>query len=260
MYSGHSPGDFVYGKAAEEFGKGWAEAKTQGYDFQPPENGLDYAMGQAKGGKRQDIAQIREIRKICDYGTVEHALRDVSEATVSTIIMEERGKDVPQDSVPAPANGDNLYFVVDTNPTLVDFQGIHSKVIKRQSDDAADQESKKLKTKHEGKPDATQEPNIEYEDITKEVDARMKEKETKRKSKIKKRKRESNSSEEVEAGASLEPEAKTMTEKPEKKRNKKSKSKKVENTVENSEKKRKNYGAEATEGKKKRKQRKGEED
>ncbi|MCJ1306295.1 hypothetical protein MMC08_009115, partial [Hypocenomyce scalaris] len=124
------------------------------------------------------------------------------------------------------AGGENTYFVIDTNPTPVNLPGLSHKPTKRATEDPSPPEpveqkkSKKVKTKHDGElPGATLANNAEFEDISEEVDARLKEKEVKRRRKEeKKRKRLS----EGPAGAVVDAAStEAVTEEPKKKKAKK---------------------------------------
>ena len=95
----------------------------------------------------------------------------------------------------------NPYFVIDTNPTPVNIPVNPNRSIKRSMesqspDETAAKKSKKSKTHHGGDPVGLgTEKHVEFEDISGEVDARLKEKEEKRKRKEeRKRKRQSESS------------------------------------------------------------------
>ena len=95
----------------------------------------------------------------------------------------------------------NPYFVIDTNPTPVNIPVIPNRSIKRSMelqspDETAAKKSKKSKTHHGSDSiGLATEKHVEFEDISGEVDARLKEKEEKRKRKEeRKRKRQSETS------------------------------------------------------------------
>ena len=85
-------------------------------------------------------------------------------------------------------------FVIDVDPTPVNFAEIATKSRKRVfsiGDHREANKTKKSKTRHndDEQPSSPANPEIEFEDISQEVDARLKEKEEKRKRKERKRKK-----------------------------------------------------------------------
>lgn len=184
VYPGYSPAHHKYGDAAAEFGSGWANAKKRGVEFQTQPNGPQYEFGQGKGSKRRKVDEVGATTKS-----------------------------------PAPETSDshdaNPFFVVDVEPTPVTQampESLPKPGIKQESSASAAQ----VKTSS-NKDVPGEAPQVEYENIDAEVDARLKEKEAKRKSKkIAKRKRESDAS----AGSSTMPTAQDG-EKPKKKKSKK---------------------------------------
>lgn len=160
MYPGYSPKDVEYGKAAEEFGKQWSEAKKQGIEFSTGPDGPEYEFAQSKQAKKRRLAELQQGESRAP-GKVEASLANGNTVTASS----------------ENAGGDPLFFV-DTNPTPVASKGF---------------------TKAETVAAAPAEPVIEYENIDAEVDARLKAKEEAKKGKKdKKRKRESAASAETE--------------------------------------------------------------
>ena len=221
MYPGYSPADHEYGKAAQEFGEQWSVAKAKGIDFQPAPDGPQYEFSQSKGVKRASLAKIRAVKagQAEGSGSGSGSGSDVAPPRTASNRAQpiERSEDVKGDK--GEMEGANPYFMVDTNPTPVNLPGLSHKPAKRASSteslaEPAAVKSKKAKTKHEGMIPTGTEKRVEFEDISSEVDARMKEKEEKRKRKEeKKRKRES--------GDSVAPEAAAESEKPKKKKSKK---------------------------------------
>lgn len=199
MYPGYSLKDHEYGKAAEEYGKAAAEARAKGMDVKHPD--VEYEFGQAKGIKRPTLAKIREAKAARESGSGSgtgsgsDGPTGPAAAKMATTSEKPRAAMVKE----AAPEGDNPYFVIDTKPTPVHLPDMFNPPTKRgpPSPQEASNGSmqKKHKKKHSGdlpKPDAAN--GVEFEDISEEVDARMKEKEEKRKRKEeKKRKRESGS-------------------------------------------------------------------
>ncbi|MCJ1376924.1 hypothetical protein MMC17_000014 [Xylographa soralifera] len=250
MYPGYSPADHEYGKAAQEFGQQWSAAKSQGVEFQPTPDGPQYEFSQAKGVKRGTLAKIRAAKAVLGEGSGSGlgSGLDAAPLPVATNGIHPSTQREDVHSEDDENQGANPYFVVDTNPTPVNLPGLSHKPAKRASSTEAPAEPvgvkpKKAKTKHDGAVLTGNEKRVEFEDISGEVDARMKEKAEKRKRKEeKKRKRES--------GESIGLEAVAESEKPKKK-----KSKKLEGVAEASDtvskKRRGSNGDEPQEGSKK---------
>lgn len=198
MYPGYSPADHEYGKAAEEYGKAAAEARAMGVELKHPD--AEYKIGQAKGVKRMTLAQIRETQA-AQQGTSGSGsgIGSGSDGSIKqqvkepTITNGQASREKIQEATP---EGDNPYFIIDTKPTPVNIPGMSSQPLKRSASPHEAVETKKnkrAKNKHDGEI-STQEDSqeVKTEDISEQVDARMKEKEQKRKMKEeKKRKRES---------------------------------------------------------------------
>lgn len=202
MYPGYSPADHEYGKAAEEYGKAAAEARAKGIELKHPD--AEYVIGQAKGVKRSTLAGIREARaakgKASGSGSGSGSGR--GSGSEGPMKQEPRksatanGRASTEKVQEATLEGDNPYFIIDTKPTPVDILGMSSQSLKRSASPPEAVEAKKhkkAKNTHDGdipRGEDTQESKTE--DISDQVDARMKEKEKKRKMKEeKKRKRES---------------------------------------------------------------------
>lgn len=199
MYPGYSPADHEYGKAAEEYGKAAAEARLQGIELKHPD--AEYQIGQAKGAKRKTLAGIREKKaakgKASGVGSgsgtgsgSEDPLKQEPAQQATT-----NGKSRTEKVQEATPEGENPYFVIDTKPSPVNISGMPLQPLKRSASppEAVEaKKSKKAKKKHDGAmskgEDTTQ---VKTEDISEQVDARMKEKEEKRRMKEeKKRKRD----------------------------------------------------------------------
>ncbi len=198
MYPGYSPADHEYGKAAEEYGKAAAEARAQGIELKHPD--AEYEIGQAKGVKRKTLAGIREAQAAKGKGSGSGSGSGTGSGSEDPIKQESKkpatsnGQASTEKVQEAAPEGDNPYFVIDTKPTLVNIPGISFHPLKRSaSPEAVDaKKHKKTKHKHDGKmPQGENTEEVKTEDISEQVDARMKEKEEKRKRKEeKKRKRE----------------------------------------------------------------------
>ncbi|KAG7002432.1 hypothetical protein G7Y79_00027g061240 [Physcia stellaris] len=179
MYPGYSPADHVYGQAAMEYGSAAARAKAEGVELKP-EVDIEYEIGQGKGIKRKRLA---EMRAQDGSGSASGSGTDVADGKKVKVVAED-------------ANGEaQPAFYIDTNPTPVDLPFGQKKTDKRASPELEATEEKtlkKAKKAHEGEiPAAPPAGKLETEDISAEVDARMKEKEEKRRKKEeKKRKKE----------------------------------------------------------------------
>ncbi|MCJ1247765.1 hypothetical protein MMC30_004980 [Trapelia coarctata] len=223
MYPGYSPADHEYGKAAEEFGAQWAAAKAQGLEFQTPPDGPHYEFSQARGVKRPTLAKIRAAKAALGEGSGSGtgSGSDAGLRGTTSTGPQPSGQSEAAKSEDEKADDSNPYFVVDTKPTPVNIPGLSHQPTKRASGvdsppESASKSSKKVKTKHDGEISNPHEKRVEFEDITGEVDARMKEKEEKRKRKEEKRKRKRESEESVEAQAAV-----AKVDKPKKKKSKK---------------------------------------
>ena len=202
MYPGYSPADHEYGKAAFEYGLAVAEARRQGVDFNPSQdpNGPEYVIGQAKGDKKKVFSRMK-TEQAGASGTGNQSGSDARKAEAAPNEGSKEGskadpadgKGQAQAGSAQPGIGENPFFVIDTNPTPVNIEELSHGQHKRASAEPTDgKKSKKLKAKHTESDEAT---TVQLEDITEEVDARLKEKEEKRKRKEeKKRKRESEGS------------------------------------------------------------------
>ena len=228
MYPGYSPADHEYGKAAEEYGLAVAAARKQGIDFNPTENGPEYKTAQARGLKRTTLAGMRAAKAAAEggNGSGPGSGSDTQFVRGTSTGSAVNGQAAEVKSEDETGDGENTYFVIDTSPTPVNLPGISHKPTKRATEDPSPPEpvepkkSKKVKTKHDGELPGVASSNLAFEDISEEVDARLKEKEERRRRKEeKKRKRLSEGS----SGAIAEvATTEGVTEKPKKKKTKKS--------------------------------------
>lgn len=216
MYPGYSPADHVYGKAAEEYGSFVAAAKAQGIDIKHPD--IDYEVGQARSFKGKTLEGIREVIAVKHGGPGSRGAGlapggpPTKPQTPYTLNSQNQAKkpeeSIKETSKEAVTNSDQPCFVIDVNPTPVDIPGITPKASKRSAtppEPIEVQKSKKAKKNHVGDlPGISSSSVVEFEDISQEVDARLKEKEAKRKRKEeKKRKRELGESPVVQAEISV---------------------------------------------------------
>ena len=226
MYPGHTP-DHEHGKAASRDGTAAAEAKADGTEIGHGE--VEYKIGQARGTKRKTVDEIRSAKSAKTDGP-EDGSKSGSKTITGTFrsrpsVMKEQLSDGKLDE--AASGGDNPYFVIDTKPTPVNLPGLPNASAKRSKagpkESLANTNHKKAKMKHEGSlPRGEIREGVQFEDISEEVEARLKEKDEKRRQKeVKKRKRESE-------GDPLEPSAvagqigaaSEISEKPKKKKSK----------------------------------------
>ncbi len=232
MYPGYSPADHEYGKAAEDFGRVAAEARAKGVEIKHPE--VEYEVGQAKGIKRRTLAAMRKASASKGQGSGSGS-GSGSEGPTTQVPKEKatsHGKAMDEEAKAPTPEGDNPFFIIDTKPTPVNLPGITTQPVKRSASPPGSTEAKKhkkAKKYHEGElPTSEDAAKVEFEDISGEVDARMKEREEKRKRKEeKKRKRESEGDQtegaEAHATSSDTPAAAVELEKPKMKKAKKSK-------------------------------------
>ena len=204
MYPGYSPADHEYGKAAEEHGRAVAQARVRGEEIKP--DGIEYQIGQGKSNRRHRLADARKANAAQENASgSDSATGSGSKGNSdSNTPAATNRKAVATKAEPTDVEGDDPFFVIDTKPTPVNLPEESHKVSKRSGSPSPEptegRKLKKAKKRHEGEaPKAEDQNGVQFEDISKEVDARMKEKEAKRKRKEeKKRKRES----EGDAGAS----------------------------------------------------------
>jgi hypothetical protein len=175
MYPGYSPAHIKYGKAAGEFGQAIGEMKARGENWEPA-NGTEYEIGQSHGAKRKMYFQKDRMESTGSEGAPK---------TASAQSVKEG----------EPKEEEILGFVIDIEPTHVKLPGGLSK--RPLEDESEGAEKKKDRTKKKLKEDKEKECVIKTEDISAEVNARLKAKEEKKKLKEeKKRRRESSGDEE----------------------------------------------------------------
>ena len=251
MYPGYSPADHEYGKAAEEFGRVAADARAKGVEIKHPE--VEYEIGQAKGIKRRTLAAMRKVSaakgQASGSGSGSGSEGPTTQVPNEKATSQEKAED--EKAKTSTPEGDNPFFVIDTKPTPVNLPGIMNQPVKRSASPSGSPETKKqkkAKRHHEGElPTSEGAVKVEFEDISGEVDARMKEKEEKRKLKEeekrklreeRKRKRESEGEQteaaKAHATSSDTPAAAVEVETPKKKKVKKSKEEELaDRTLEN---------------------------
>ena len=265
MYPGYSPADHEYGRAAQELGEAVGKARAVGLEVKIPEDGPEYEIGQSKSAFRGNLAKIRAAKVerglpiLPDDALAykEQTAQATPNVAISNGYMEELEPKAPASEETRPL------FVVDTKPTPVSLPVDSHKPTKQNSKSpknrsppsGIEQNSpKKSKQKHDGDPH--DETRIELEDISAEVDARMKEKEKRRKYKEeKKRKRESEGdSAELATENGISGDAEEVKRKKKKKKTKKS-DETAEGETEASKKRHGENDEEAANGKKKRRKR-----
>jgi hypothetical protein len=177
MYPGYSPAHIEYGKAAGEFGQAIGDMKARGEKWEPA-NGAEYQIGQAHGAKRKMFFQKD---------------RTVSTGSEGAAAKVASTKPTKEDE---PKEKETLGFVIDTNPTPVKLPGRSTKRPLQDESEGAEKKDKKKKRLKEDKGE--KEPVTETEDISAEVDARLKAKEEKKKSKEEKKRRRESAGEDEE--------------------------------------------------------------
>jgi len=230
MYPGYSPADHIYGNAAMEAGAAAAAAKKAGLALKLPVD-IEYEIGQANGLKRKKLADMRPAKgSQGGNGSGSGSGTNTPARAVNGHSPEAKAADAKK-AEPKPAEeateSEQPAFFVDTQPTPVNLPFTIAKPSKRQSPHPEPTEQatpKKIKKKHEGDTPAAPKPGqIETEDISAEVDKRMKEKEERRERKEeqkieKKRKRDIEDTSSLAAEASITVvEAETPTKKRSKK-------------------------------------------
>ena len=191
MYPGYSPADHVYGQAAMEYGTAATKAKAEGIELKPHPD-LEYELGQGKGTKRAKLADIQATKGLQDsIRSASSSGADAPSATNGKKLGSEKSdaKDEEMGDAAQPS------FYIDYNPTPINLPFKEKNDSKRATSVAEpveESQPKKAKKAHDGElPAAPAQGKIETEDISAEVDARMKEKEEKRlRKEEKKRKKE----------------------------------------------------------------------
>jgi hypothetical protein len=202
MYPGYSPADHIYGEAAQEYGELASELKRKGIEMKLDPNGPQYVVGQNKKPRR--LSQEPEQAPSTSTSSANAAISD-----------NQDGEGEPMEGVEQSLS-ESQYFVIDSKPTpIADLRDIQKQKNKandkakrrvsfkeEQEDAAADindsgtRRSKKMKITTSDSPAVENvETLFQEEDISAEVDARLKAKEGRRKRREeKKRKRESEDS------------------------------------------------------------------
>ena len=254
MYPGHPIKKQKHGEAAQRSGNHGAEARRNGEEIKPHD--VEYGAGQSTAFSSLTLEQMR-AKKAAQNGnrnrsgsSSDSGLANATSMEPSTSRKKVRFSDVSQD---APKREGQMFFM-DSEPTPVDLPTTLNPSHKRKepssdyeteptSESVEAKASKKAKKRHSHRPidmddvekdaqamkgstndtaePAPQEVQIEYEDISAEVDKRMKEKEEKRKHKdsLKEEKKRKRDSEASTAGA-VEDTPMTEVEKPKKKKKK----------------------------------------
>lgn len=227
MYPGYSPADHEYGRAAQDYGLAVAAARREGIDFKPSEDGPEYKTAQARGAKRITLAAMKAAKAAAEggsgSGTGSGLDTRFARGTSGGSAVDGRAAEVKSED--EAGNVENPCFFIDTNPSPVNLPVMSYNATKRPTEGRSPPElveqkkTKKAKTKHDGELPGSAAANVELEDISQEVDARLREKEERRRRKEeKKRKRLS------EGSTGPVPEAATteaVAQKPKKKKTKK---------------------------------------
>jgi hypothetical protein len=213
-----------------------AEARRQGTEIKNDPNDIEYVVGQSRRSAREQLDKAKKSFA---------AEKDGQSGEASKEAEPEQGNSEPMEGVEHTADASPL-FVVDSNPTPVHIlqnkpDASFSKGKNKANDKAKRRISgpdeqvhtanevpkdshKKKKVKMEKAEQGASEskPSVEEDDISEEVDRRLKEKEERRRRKAeKKRKRESGSSQMAGEGAADVPADQLQVEKREKKKHKK---------------------------------------
>jgi hypothetical protein len=208
MYPGYSPADHIYGEAAADYGAMIAEARRQGKEIKTDPSGIEYVVGQNQLSAREQLEAVKKsfaAKKTKQNATPSEAERD-------------QGNGEPMEGVEQTEDVSQL-FMVDANPTPVSALQKMPKNSSSKGKNRANDKAKRSISLHEDQSNAVSEapedshrskkakiakaeeatieskPLVEEDDISAEVDRRLKEKEERRKRKMeRKRKRESDSS------------------------------------------------------------------
>jgi hypothetical protein len=237
MYPGYSPADHIYGEAAAEYGAIIAEARRQGKEVKTDPSGIEYVVGQNQLSAREQLEAVKES----------FAAKKAKQNVTPSEAERDQGNGEPMEGVEQTADVSQL-FMVDANPTPVSVlqnmpENSSSKGKNKANDKAKrsvslleDQanavgeapedshQQKRVKTAKAEEATIEPKPLVEEDDISAEVDRRLKEKEERRRRKMeKKRKRESDSSQVERVEIAEGPVEETRIAKPDKKKHKKDK-------------------------------------
>ncbi|KAL8684778.1 MAG: hypothetical protein Q9218_008141 [Villophora microphyllina] len=227
MYPGYSPADIEYGKASEEYGNYAADAKKRGVDVVPE---VDYTVGQSKGQSRMTLAQMQAAKRLQNGLSSSPGKRPHANTSEEEKVGDEGDK--AGSAKPSSVASEQMFFM-DSKPTPVNLSSHTPPSLRKRRpstdhiDPATSNPSKKSKKNHideapainadnatspkkhnekssnatTNHPDGDTPISTPYptEDISEEVDRRMKLKEEKRKrrqvsSDDRKRKRDSEAS------------------------------------------------------------------
>ncbi|KAI9845497.1 MAG: hypothetical protein M1837_004836 [Sclerophora amabilis] len=171
------------GRDVEELRRG-TQTKSYPKSLDPKVEG--YTIGQRHGLKRKFTVQIKDQDTNGQAGSVRKGAHGSGQQKVET-------SDGKRDNTPVDEVSDNPYFVIDTKPSPVNLANRSKPKIKVSADIPRSESSEKRKSKkRKTDKSSKQTPVTEFEDISAEVDTRLREKEEKRKRKEeKKRKRDS---------------------------------------------------------------------
>lgn len=224
MYPGYSPADHVYGQAAMQYGSAAAKAKAEGIELRPHAD-LEYEICQGKGHKRKKLAEMQLPKGSQDMnGSASGSGADAPSALTNGKKPESENAEAKDEEMGDAAQPS---FYIDTNPTPVNLPFSEKNSSERPtsvSERLKESKSKKSKKAHDGElPAAPAQGKIETEDISAEVDARMKEKEEKRlRKEEKKRKKEASAAETDATGIVKEPDTSIVAAEENKKRKRES--------------------------------------
>jgi hypothetical protein len=236
VYPGYSPADHIYGEAAAEYGAMIAEARRQGKEIKSDPDGIEYVVGQSQLSAREQLEKVKK-------SFAAKKARQGGETSKEVEREQENGE--PMEGVEQTADASQL-FMVDSNPTPVHIlQNKPDASFSKSKNEANDKtkrrvsgsdeqvqtacevpedshKRKRAKPENAGQAVSDSKPLVEEDDISAEVDQRLKEKEERRRRKAeKKRKRESGSSQVAVEGATNVRAEELQVEKPEKKKHKK---------------------------------------
>ena len=211
------------GNAAKKHERPASATSIQGVDSKPTK--FDDAFSQGTKSKRPKLGDAGSPSAVYESSPM-NATDSGSDRLVAnspkprTVNGQDEGQTVESNrarsaNVDSTAQKQEPLFFVDVNPTPVNLAGIAIKSPKRGpslGDNDEGKKAKKTKTYHNNDEEQfpLEKPEVEFEDISQEVDARLKEKEEKRKRrKEKKRKKSANFASDVGA-----PDAITTAEEP----------------------------------------------
>lgn len=185
--------DYEQGNAAEECDQSASETRNQDADIKPAES--DDALGQERRAKRTKFGHVRASIAAHKSGTGSGLNGPVANSSEPRAVNGLAEGPKAEGGMATSANGDEAFdkgkplFVIDVNPTPVNLAGITIQSPKRGpslGDNDEGKQTKKAKTYQiddNVEPSPPEKAEVEFEDISQEVDARLKEKEEKRKRK-----------------------------------------------------------------------------